>query len=376
MQNRSNFPTKPYYQIYDGVREDHMNIYLDDTLSQSSYYGPKLKPLGVHRQVINKQYIVRWNGSYSAKSYLPFEHSAEWAGPCSGVGPDCPFLDSSNAYNRALDQLYEEIRGGVDLSIDAFQLSQTEALAKSLWNVYRAANRFDLHTLYKEFKSWRGGAKNISNLWLQWIYGLKPTIDDVVGAAHQLTVATERAMTVGLKASDREDINIVEMPAAVNGTVFDRKVVTGWKSASVVGRLRYQFTGGSLEMASRLSSLNPFSIGWELLPFSFVFDWAYNVGGYLRNFESALVSASSFKEGWITIGQKSHTVGDMYVNGNNLPYNEGSGHVSGETTISHKDRVPLASSPLPRPPVWKTNFLGPIRAANAIALLGSTFKPK
>ena len=49
---------------------------------------------------------------------------------------------------------------------------------------------------------------------------------------------------------------------------------------------------------ARWTSLNPVSIAWELTPYSFVVDWFYDLGGYLRNLETGLLYNTRFKSGY------------------------------------------------------------------------------
>jgi len=51
---------------------------------------------------------------------------------------------------------------------------------------------------------------------------------------------------------------------------------------------------------ARWGSLNPMSIGWEILPYSFVVDWFLNVGQFLRNAETALLYGSAVSDGYIS----------------------------------------------------------------------------
>jgi hypothetical protein len=46
------------------------------------------------------------------------------------------------------------------------------------------------------------------------------------------------------------------------------------------------------------SSLNPYSIAYELVPYSFVADWFYDIGGYLRNMETAMAYGFDFQTGY------------------------------------------------------------------------------
>ena len=51
-------------------------------------------------------------------------------------------------------------------------------------------------------------------------------------------------------------------------------------------------------MVSTYTSMNPASIKWELVPYSFVVDWFYDIGSYLRGCETSTIYSSVFKAGW------------------------------------------------------------------------------
>jgi hypothetical protein len=69
---------------------------------------------------------------------------------------------------------------------------------------------------------------------------------------------------------------------------------------------------------AKWSSFNPASVTWELLPYSFVVDWFVDVGGYLRDLESAFLYQSSFVRGYFTHTRKydmHHNVSEERRNG-------------------------------------------------------------
>lgn len=54
------------------------------------------------------------------------------------------------------------------------------------------------------------------------------------------------------------------------------------------------FDGGK----QRWSSINPLVVAYELVPFSFVYDWIVDLGGYMRNLETSLLYQPDFVSGY------------------------------------------------------------------------------
>ena len=115
------------------------------------------------------------------------------------------------------------------------------------------------------------------------------------------------------------------------------------------------------------TSLNPASMLWEAMPYSFVVDWVYNLGGYLRNLETALVYCNQFVDGYVTYGEKTESIWTQKWSGTYASSNRIYDY-SGGWTRTMKDRQKLYSYPFPRFPVLNPE-LGTGRLLNAAALL-------
>ena len=133
----------------------------------------------------------------------------------------------------------------------------------------------------------------------------------------------------------------------------------------------------------RWTSLNPINIAWELIPYSFVVDWFLNIGGYLRNAETALLYGAVFRGGYVSASSKLEGPLEFlqsYTSGfPPLPYSKEyltSAH--GYAKLTGFNRSILGSYPFPTPPSFKAN-LGSGQLLNAAALLGaliSSVSPK
>ncbi len=115
-----------------------------------------------------------------------------------------------------------------------------------------------------------------------------------------------------------------------------------------------------------LASMNPVSIAWELIPYSFVIDWVIDIGGYLRSLESALIYSRFFKSGYTT--ETTRRMVNAYYQGserigNNIYTLTGNGFSKG----SKKRRAVLSALPFPHLPVVNCD-LGWRRVASAGAL--------
>lgn len=118
----------------------------------------------------------------------------------------------------------------------------------------------------------------------------------------------------------------------------------------------------------RLTSLNPISIGYELIPYSFVLDWVWNIGGYLRDLETAFLYDKYFRTGYQTLTWK-HKGGYAIAPGGTTPSNvalAGSGRID----CRWKSRSVLTDYPAPSIPPVRVD-LGSGRLLNLAALLGA-----
>jgi hypothetical protein len=122
------------------------------------------------------------------------------------------------------------------------------------------------------------------------------------------------------------------------------------------------------------TSLNPASIGWELLPWSFVADWVVDVGGYLRNLENAWLYGSAFAGGYSTETILARTFGKFsysYGSSGSLIVCEADG---GYQEYIYKRRQVLTGIPIPRVPRVDIQ-LGAQRLLASAALLSQFLKP-
>lgn len=273
-----------------------------------------------------------------------------------------PLVFDTSTYNKCLDRLYDKIRGGVDLSIDLAEVHKTKAMmSKTIQGMKTLATTFA--------KMRRSNPKDWGNLWLEFTYGWKPLASSIYEAGHRalLEPSGPRFMQIEASAS-RKDGYITDTG---NGSTSARVTIAFQNSYFCRMKCRFSFTESALDTLAGFTSLNPVSIAWELTPYSFVVDWFVDVGGYLRNYESALLYGTDFVDGFVSEGWKSEGFGDHHLF-STQPYPQG-GFVSQDFFARGKElafrRAPLGAIPYPRAPRFDPK-LGVSRLVSAAALLG------
>jgi hypothetical protein len=332
-----------------------------------------------------------------------------------------PFYDFSNvqarATNIALGRLNEKIRGSLDLAVDLAEAGQTLKMT-NLVNRF-VAGIADMKASYRRevarkvsatrrrqqlssrLRRWERGlgarypsfyrplppatrestiarivggpSSLLANGWLEYSYGWKPLIGSIYGIAENVVGFVRNNDKVS--ASGKEVISFrTTVPYSFSGITvpggipveLEGKAVTRY---AITMRPNYDLT------LAKWSSLNPYSLAWELMPYSFVIDWFLDIGSYMRNLETALIADNQFNSGIVSklvyCRIKAAVSSSRYVSTAG-EWQEIRG--SAEKYQSDFSRVKLPSYPLPTLPSFQMD-LGASRLLSAAALLRG-FLPK
>lgn len=130
-------------------------------------------------------------------------------------------------------------------------------------------------------------ARDFPQAWLEFQYGWKPLVSDIYGSVAALDKKSlDRWMvTARGKASSRTQ-GEVEIHNS------DNPLQNYWVKADVIhgsmARIDAIPSSGALKTAASVGLANPLSLAWELLPFSFVVDWAWPLGSYFDTMDAML----------------------------------------------------------------------------------------
>jgi hypothetical protein len=264
------------------------------------------------------------------------------------------FLNSDIAYNQALSRMFDSLRGQVDLSIAIAEAGQTVKMFKAVTKAVSYIRSFS--------------PKNWGNKWLEYQYGWKPLLSDIYQSASQIRSSSNSWMRIQGTGSDRDEISSdVYSPESWPWSGGMTRKSKFNRSTRARFNCTFHLEDTTLQRLGNWTSLNPVSIAWELTPYSFVVDWFYDVGGYLRNLETAMLHNSSFHSGYLTIGQAVQGSGTESGAGYNGPYYYKI-DLAGSYTARKFERTILQSMPFPRAPSFKA-ALGSQRLLSAASLL-------
>jgi hypothetical protein len=126
-----------------------------------------------------------------------------------------------------------------------------------------------------------------------------------------------------------------------------------------------------MNQLGQISSLNPVSILYEVIPFSFVLDWAIDIGSWIRTLETAFLHRNEFVIGWQVQLQRTTITSQKVGIERPLQNQTISWDLKGNLMSQRYDRKLLSTPVFPIRPVKQFTF-GVGRQLNAIALAKAT----
>jgi len=224
------------------------------------------------------------NGQDDGYFYGPYE--------TNGTKPAFP----ANSELQLLGKIANEIRGhSFNLGVFIAELPQSLDLVKNttlaVANMFRAVAKRDFTLLLQSTAHLSGGSditrkfnrdkglwkrlstKDISATWLSIQYGWKPLLSDIYEAMQVIEHYTAEPRVIRKRFS-------VNVP----GFYFDDHIYSSSYKFLLWCEMRREYRikwVESVSVARSLGLLNPLSVAWEKLPWSFVVDWFIPVGNYL-----------------------------------------------------------------------------------------------
>jgi hypothetical protein len=205
---------------------------------------------------------------------------------------------------------------------------------------------------------------------LELQYGWKPLLQDIHGACTELD-RTEQdlkdsAYRVTVAKKVREDSKQIVTSSSWTGYKDFRRHMQMCK-------VRLDYVPDNIELI-RLSSLgltNPAMIAWELMPFSFIVDWALPIGNWINALDAAL--GYRFLGGSRTEVRRLRS--SRTCSGPSVDIGVKTSSFRGSSNVFDMVRVVYSSSPVPVRPGFK-NPVSDAHVKNGLALLIAAFAGK
>lgn len=216
----------------------------------------------------------------------------------TNAGPSIPGIQ-----NAAISKLHSKVRGNewnapVFLAEAGKSAQMIYQRATDLTNLIRSLRRGDLSTFFallrgetsrghrrkleKQYKNGRAEpSKAAANVWLETAYGWTPLMADVQNAV---------ALAMDLSESENNRLGRTKAGAFAGRTFVTTAGTTTWPQREyrkVVERYRYTWLWEPRSgfIPAKFGILNPLTVAWELVPFSFVADWFLPIGNWIASMD-------------------------------------------------------------------------------------------
>ena len=239
-------------------------------------------------------------------------------------------------------------------------------------NIGGAARALGVEAKGNASRKVKQNSKALAEAVLELNYGWKPLLSDNFGMLKDCMEEDSKSpytklITVHANASDQTDTGFQYVTSLFNGTPNLQTRTRLQSSRSCRVRLDYVLDDARIAALASGGLLDPATLAWELMPWSFVADWFVPVGNYLQAYNATIGyrfiggCATSRVEGTgsVDMGRFFHRDPELYT------------AWSADGGVHYRkivDRRVFSTSPLPRTPGFKNPF-STTHALNALALL-------
>jgi hypothetical protein len=197
----------------------------------------------------------------------------------------------NNSYEKMVGQIGDASSWGENLaeahqSIDLMThaLSTITSATKQIktGNIFAAAKTLGLGELSNKQQRRIRNAKSVGNRWLEYHFGFQPLMQDVHSSLQTLSKTDFGLRTIEGRSIDRER----DQSRTYQYDSVGRQVYVGItdhrKSYSIRQSCKIRVSNPNAYLANQFGVVNPLTVAWNLIPYSFVVDWFSNVSQCLN----------------------------------------------------------------------------------------------
>lgn len=292
--------------------------------------------------------------------------------------PGYPSWHENHALIKALGKLKED---AVSIPVMFAERQETVDLITDnigrLYRGYKSAKRGRFREAFGHLRHTprnAGWDKELSSRILEFNFGVKPIVEDIDGIIN-LLARKEQQFGAGQIFKAQGSIGVKDTGEMIlatellqgkelQGPRFNRLVSEG---VSTTVRL-YVRPDCELARASTLLGLpNPWAVGWELLPFSFVVDYVTPLGPYFESLDA--MNGFLFVSGCCT--QMSRSITKYMPHSSGDPSVGFTMNTHGVRKVMKMDRTVYERVPVPLPPVFPSKRLNLKKGLNLISLMSA-----
>lgn len=134
-------------------------------------------------------------------------------------------------------------------------------------------------------------SRRFADGWLEYQFGWLPLLSEIYDLAEYYNARLHRGMRVSRSYSTNGGFSVSRGSTAIDRADRIRK-----NGASAKAVVRTRVTNPTLRTLSEMGLLNPLSLAWDLMPYSFVVDWVLPISSILKSllYEAGLQEDDSY----------------------------------------------------------------------------------
>lgn len=227
---------------------------------------------------------MTWSRERSQNAlYLAYKHPYDSKYDSWGIlydGQEATFSWTDDMYAVRMKLLDAVKRQNVNLAMVMAEYRETCSqflnLSRTLYQGYRNLRRMNLRGFYS--------SKEFSKRWIEYQFGLAPVASDLQGLCDSLADNLREGIHIHKSVSNVGRQNYTRSFPDTSGN--GRLTVEEIEYFSIRLDARWSVRDSTLHNVSRFGFSNPAALAYELVPFSFVVDWMFPVGGWLTHLDT------------------------------------------------------------------------------------------
>lgn len=281
-------------------------VYIDDKWMKFKPFSCFVSSLEIENGLVKTDVLTLLSTNPAVKGWVPYE-TADWDIPWTfenETGSNAAFLyrktsEAQSLHNKAVAKFNEElINSPIDIAVFFGELSETvQMYAQTLDRLGRAISAVRRKQFGKAAKILGTGKpkgtspnKAFADNWLLYRYGVMPHVSEVNNLVQHCLAAATESKYVYVRKYAKQPINYKRKTirgtnrgygVAPVGLDCSREFTLKGEHKIVFGCL-VEITNPTIAKLGQYGLINPLATGWELVPGSFILDWAFNIGDLLQ----------------------------------------------------------------------------------------------
>lgn len=201
-------------------------------------------------------------------------------------------LVSNRALSKFVSDAQDEASASLGETLGEWKQSEEMIVARmrQLADLARALRRRDLSGVAralnsaipgKSKRSLKDKSKSFGDLWLEFHFGWVPLVGDIFGALEAVARDPSRKPVLGKAKTFDYYVNTSSYPLSWQQN--SARIYIGRRHAGKV-----HVVNPNVALLAALGLINPASVAWNLVPYSFVVDWFWDIGGFIGGLDGLL----------------------------------------------------------------------------------------